>query len=85
MTWSRNLPGNHTVEITSSSNGSPPDRQGGMSTNMSTQWLRLDGGPWQRLSERSLLKSVKWWETVQTEADIYDALAITVDPPDTAP
>lgn len=79
MTWSRNLPGDHVVEITSSSNGSPPEQQGGMSTNMSTTWFRLDGGPWRRCVERSLMKSIRWWEAVQTEADIADAVSITED------
>lgn len=86
MTWSRNLPGNHTVEIEGISHGGPPDLPAGaMRTNSSTVWLRLDNGPWQPCHERSILKSIKWWEAVQTEADIYDALAITVDHPDSAP
>ena len=74
------LPGGHTVEIVGISHGGPPDLpSGAMRTNSSTVWLRLDGGAWRPCNEKSAHKIRRWWELVATEADIADALAITVD------
>lgn len=76
---SLSLPGGHTVEIVGISHGGPPDLPpGAMRTNSSTVWLRLDGGAWRECNEKSRYKIVRWWELVATEADIADALAITV-------
>lgn len=84
------LPSGWTVEIASTSNGSPPDRQGGMSPAMGANWIRLrwqgarwcqpiDTG-WQR-SDMSATKIAQWWELVGTLDDILDAWDITVAEP----
>jgi hypothetical protein len=85
------LPSGWTVEIASTSNGSPPDRQGGMSPAMGANWIRLqwqgarwatpiDTG-WQR-SDMSAMKIAQWWELVKTPRDILDAWDLTVAAPD---
>ncbi len=89
------LPAGWTVTLQQSSNGNPPDRQGGMSTNCSTLWCRLtntsgaDSG-WRRVeSDKSITKVRRWWDAVEySRNDIRDAWIATVGgewPPDGIP
>lgn len=76
-------PCGYTVTLQPSSNGNPPDRQGGMSTNMSTLWARAVRGKWDSgwhrvESTRSWTKCRQWFDLVQTENDLADAWEIVV-------
>lgn len=79
------LPGGWTLELAQTSNGSPPDRQGGMSTNVACTWQRLrwpgaiDTG-WQ-LACRGFAKIAAWWGLVESPRDMKDAWDITADEP----
>jgi hypothetical protein len=59
------LPNHHSVTIHPSANGSPPDRQGGMSTNSATLWIRLRGpdrdSGWVRCHDKSWTKVRNIW------------------------
>ena len=71
------LPGEYLVTIRTSANGSAPDRQGGMSTQSSTLWVKLvrpnwDSG-WHQCHDKSLTKVVRLWKLVASEADIPEA------------
>lgn len=71
------LPGEYLVTIRASANGSAPDRQGGMSTQSGTLWVKLvrpnwDSG-WHQCGDKSLTKVVRLWKLVASEADIPEA------------
>ena len=83
------LPGGWTLELAQTSNGSPPDRQGGMSTNVACTWQRLrwpfavDTGWHKALDWLGFTKIAAWWQLVATPHDIPDAWDITADVPAT--
>jgi len=75
--WRCFLPDGYAITVCGSSNGSPPDRQRGMSTNSSTAWVRLVGprfdSGWHCCSHPSAFKARMWWELVATRADFAEA------------
>lgn len=83
------LPGGWTIEFAGTSNGNPPDRQGGMATNVPCQWMRLrwrtaiDTG-WVRTANMAISRALEWWRLVETPQDMIDAWDITAEVPATS-
>jgi len=80
MKWTKELIPNIFIEIQGSSNGSAPDKQGGMSTNSCTLWQRLQGNiktNWVQCSYTSIMRTKIFWELVESEKDIEEAWKAT--------
>lgn len=74
-----NLPTGHTVTLTYTSTGFPPDDPGGLSINSTYLWVRVtregwDSG-WHRADLNSRRKAQEWFDLVETKADLREAWA----------
>ena len=79
------LPTGHTLSLAYSDSARPPGQVGGMHVNDSRLWMRLTRGDedtgWCRAVEGSAVKVRAWWLLVESEADVREAWAGTVDAP----
>lgn len=77
------LPTGHTVTLTHTSTGLPPNDPSGLSLNCSELWARLTRGGWDsgwhRVElTRSMRATREWFDLVETEADLRVAWCETV-------
>ena len=70
---SHTLPSGEIVELEATNNGNPPGVLG-MTTAHPAQWLRIDGGPWERVRGMSQFRAVQWLDVCDDAADVREVL-----------